>query len=232
MLRLEDSLQFFIHAKNREDVLSVLIHFAREHGGQQLSYVDMSTSELQLNGRNLEAWSQRYTEMSYLADDPILAQSLVSTAPVSWQAHKRPSHFRQRQHQIFKEIADFGLTGGLCLTSRAPEQTSVFGFFHDLPPADAPSATDIACITLACQHAHERLRQLCNAGPADVQLTPRERLCLELIKDGLTMGDIAERLRISDRTVVFHLNNCRQKLRASTLAQAVARALVSGLILP
>lgn len=56
-------------------------------------------------------------------------------------------------------------------------------------------------------------------------LSPRERECLSLIADGLKQDAISDRLDIAMSTVELHLRNARQKMKARTLAQAVARAL-------
>jgi PAS domain S-box-containing protein len=63
-------------------------------------------------------------------------------------------------------------------------------------------------------------------------LSPRQREVLELVADGKTSTDIAERLVVSPETVRTHLRNARLKLGASTKAQAVAIAMVRGEIKP
>jgi PAS domain S-box-containing protein len=68
-------------------------------------------------------------------------------------------------------------------------------------------------------------------GPAS-SLSPRQREVLELVADGKTSTDIAERLVVSPETVRTHLRNARLKLGASTKAQAVAIAMVRGEIKP
>jgi PAS domain S-box-containing protein len=63
-------------------------------------------------------------------------------------------------------------------------------------------------------------------------LSPRQREVLELVADGKTSTDIADRLVVSPETVRTHLRNARLKLGASTKAQAVAIAMVRGEIKP
>lgn len=65
-------------------------------------------------------------------------------------------------------------------------------------------------------------------GRAAPLLSPRERHVVTLLARGLRTNRIAERLGISDATVELHLRNARRKLAASTSAQAVANALLSG----
>jgi DNA-binding NarL/FixJ family response regulator len=61
-------------------------------------------------------------------------------------------------------------------------------------------------------------------------LTPREHEILRLVADGLPTKQIARRLRITERTVKFHVASIFNKLGASNRAQAVAQAVQRGLI--
>jgi predicted ATPase/DNA-binding CsgD family transcriptional regulator len=66
--------------------------------------------------------------------------------------------------------------------------------------------------------------------PADGILSPRELEVLRLVADGLTDGQIAEKLYISPRTVGNHLRSIYKKLgvpsRAAAVRQAVERVLI------
>jgi len=60
----------------------------------------------------------------------------------------------------------------------------------------------------------------------------REREVLALLARGATDAQIAVELQLSPATVQTHVRNAKSKLGARTRAQAVAMALVSGLIDP
>ena len=57
---------------------------------------------------------------------------------------------------------------------------------------------------------------------ADAALTPREREILELIGEGLTNQEIADRLVIEVGTVKNHVHNILQKLDVSSRQDAAA----------
>ncbi|CAB4931620.1 unannotated protein [freshwater metagenome] len=59
-------------------------------------------------------------------------------------------------------------------------------------------------------------------------LSPRERQVLQLLAEGLTSGQLAEALGISEETVKTHVTNAKRKLGAHTRAQAIALALRDG----
>lgn len=66
--------------------------------------------------------------------------------------------------------------------------------------------------------------------PKSRQPSRRERQILGLLAGGSTDAQIAEVLELSPATVQTHVRNAKAKLGARTRAQAVALALVSGLI--
>ena len=72
------------------------------------------------------------------------------------------------------------------------------------------------------------------ARPAAVfpQLTERERDVLDLVAQGLTNGQIARRLSISEKTVRNHVSNIFTKLAVADRTQAVIRAREGGLGTP
>jgi len=59
-------------------------------------------------------------------------------------------------------------------------------------------------------------------------LTRREKEVLQLVAEGLSNRDIAERLRIAENTVKNHLRNILEKLHMQNRAQAVAYAIRQG----
>ena len=70
------------------------------------------------------------------------------------------------------------------------------------------------------------------AAPLDaLLLTPRETEVLSLMAEGLSNKLIADRLKISDHTVKFHVNSILTKLSADTRTEAVVLAARRGLLM-
>jgi DNA-binding NarL/FixJ family response regulator len=88
----------------------------------------------------------------------------------------------------------------------------------------------------------ERLAMIINArvtGIARTKLSPklpelnsREVEILTLVSRGKTSVEIARKLHLSKRTVDFHIDNARSKLRAATRTEAATKAAATGLIKP
>jgi DNA-binding CsgD family transcriptional regulator len=64
------------------------------------------------------------------------------------------------------------------------------------------------------------------------RLTEREREILALVAARNADKEIAARLGIRERTVRFHLSECRRRLGAVSRAQVIATAIESGEIGP
>jgi DNA-binding NarL/FixJ family response regulator len=68
--------------------------------------------------------------------------------------------------------------------------------------------------------------------PKLAKLNDREIAVLTWVSRGKTSLEIARKLNLSKRTVDFHIDNARIKLRAATRTEAAIKAVASGLIKP
>lgn len=66
--------------------------------------------------------------------------------------------------------------------------------------------------------------------PRRVELNDRQIQVLTWVARGMTSAEIADKLRLSKRTIDFHINNARIKLHAATRAEAAIKAIADGLI--
>jgi DNA-binding NarL/FixJ family response regulator len=103
------------------------------------------------------------------------------------------------------------------------------------PAAEREARVALEALTrLGAGAEARRARRLLDAaaGPAAPapKLTRRQREVLQLIVEGLTNRQIAERLVVSEHTVHRHVTNILRKLGAPSRAAAVAHAGRSGLL--
>lgn len=83
---------------------------------------------------------------------------------------------------------------------------------------------------LAPEAAQALIRSTAAPKPLGHDLTEREREVLQLVVEGLSNSEIAEKLVISAATAKFHVSNILSKLGAQTRAEAVAVAYQNRLI--
>lgn len=101
-----------------------------------------------------------------------------------------------------------------------------------LPPKDYPARAAVAVLGRLAQQALGEARDLAAAleqpsaheQPAH-PLSPREFEVLTLAAQGLTNKEIAYRLRLSERTIQFHMNSIFNKTGTNSRTEAVAMAL-------
>jgi DNA-binding CsgD family transcriptional regulator len=116
-----------------------------------------------------------------------------------------------------------------------PGVTGIFSLARD-KQIDLPAAEMAALIGRAqmfasmLHHAVVRIDLPKLLPHGNVALTARERECLKWSADGKTAWEIGQILNITERTVVFHVNNVIQKLQASNKTQAIVRAVALKLV--
>jgi len=84
--------------------------------------------------------------------------------------------------------------------------------------------------SLSPEAAQILIQKVNEPAPPGADMTEREREILELMVDGLSNSEIAERLIVSQSTVKFHVSNVLSKLGVTSRTEAVALALKNHLV--
>jgi DNA-binding NarL/FixJ family response regulator len=112
----------------------------------------------------------------------------------------------------------------------ATASIDVVAEFASLAAAQA-SDVDNDAIVVSPEGPFDDSRLMDDGDPGIVEaLTQREIQVLELLAEGLPNKAIADRLKISDQTVKFHVSSISAKLGAANRTDAVRRAVRRGLI--
>lgn len=116
-----------------------------------------------------------------------------------------------------------GRTGSSGVSICSSERLGRFqGFFND----------HLTELQMAAMATHYRMQAMGEPVANRPHLSPREIETLEWFASGLRTAEVAWRMNISERMVNEHVKQARKKLDAKTREQAIARAIMVGLIRP
>ena len=142
--------------------------------------------------------------------------------------------------EVVRRLRDLRPEMGLVVLTMYAGDEHLFGALEAgasaFVPKDAPSDDVVAAARHAAvsprsftapELAGAMRRRMTPAGP---RLSPRETEVLGLLAEGFGVGPIARRLYISESTTKTHISKIYDKLGAANRAQAIMKAIQSGLI--
>jgi len=183
-------------------------------------------------------WWTHYKDNGYLSVDPVFAKAVEQTTPIHWsEVTDSPLH-EGKSRQMMLEAHEFGLKSGISAPVHGPNgEIALLSLASQREGGKIQKSTREAApfLMLLTTHLHEAARRLLSKDAVPIgkyHLTERERECLLWVAEGKTTWEISQILNISERTVIFHLQNITSKLNVNNRQQAVARAASFGLITP
>ncbi|SFQ22854.1 DNA-binding transcriptional regulator, CsgD family [Enterovibrio norvegicus DSM 15893] len=182
-------------------------------------------------------WLEKYFQQNKQRVDPVVSYIMTQQAPIRWDSLVQREEFQAPQQQELMALASqYGLCNGFTVPIK-----SASGDFVLLSMAIGDVENQCEKLNAAIPFAHTLATHLLecyltmkikNQGSEEVSLTKRETDCLFWASEGKTAWEISKIINVSERTVLFHLNNCTKKLAASNRQHAVALAIKKGLLKP
>lgn len=230
-------------AKTAEDIHAACSVLCEHFGFDRFLYgARLPTSFIKpyfifISGYPTEWWT-RYTEKGYIAIDPIVMHGVTHVTPISWD-QVQPLEAENDQARLFMgEAREFGLNSGVSFPVHSAQ-----GEFAMLNLSSSKNHAQLKSTILEAKpyaslfstYLHEAARRIFEqqALPLNrVRLTDREKQCLLWAAEGKTTWETSHILGVSERTIIFHLQNAADKLKVVKRQQAVARAVSLGLISP
>lgn len=176
------------------------------------------------------AWQTQYQTKNYCAVDPTVKHALRSPLPILWSDDLFAS-----AAEFWEEARSFGLCHGWAYPIR--DAHGVIGMLtlarSNQPLTETELAAKAFKMAWLTQNAHIALsrRLLPKLLPeADTQLSNREIAVLRWTADGKTAGEIASIMKITERTVNFHISNAATKLNAANKTAAAVKAAMLGFL--
>ena len=178
-----------------------------------------------------EPWLKYYRSRKLQERDPVVEALDAYDAPFTWTDLRNDGRFSGLTRDELNRAEAFGWRDGLIVP--IPRSGAHYGLVSLAArrPERLHEAKDM--LSLGALAFYRQVRTLAphEGFPAPpLGLTERERECLKLIAAGLSDRKIGERLGISETTARSYFENARVKLKAQTRPQAIAEAMVWGVI--
>jgi DNA-binding CsgD family transcriptional regulator len=215
--------------------ISIELGFKHFFHGMRMAASLAETSEFSLDGFP-QAWLNHYSTHRYHRVDPLVDHCSRKIVPIAWDER---FFVKPAAAKLYEEAREFGISRGVTIPLHSPgvEVALLTLVFHDqqrITNDDCFAAIGKGQL-FAC-HLHEAIKKMAlvqkHSGLGVKPLTEREKQCLLWAAGGKTSWEISQILNITERTVIFHMANAAEKVGAVNRRQAVARAIVMGLINP
>ena len=173
-------------------------------------------------------WFDIYTRENFSAMDPVPKFGASTVQPFEWSEARYDKDNNPAAHLVMTRATEFRLMQGYCIPLHYDGGGAVISMATEQLNIDPVAKSALQLIGV---YAHNRIRSLGRPSleSRDV-LTAREREVLRWAADGKTSWEVSVILKISERTVKFHLIQASRKLNAVNRTSAVAKALARGLI--
>jgi LuxR family transcriptional regulator, quorum-sensing system regulator SolR len=231
----EEQVQSLLSSTSAEDLFSQLTAMAKDLGFDYCAYgirmpLPISQPRTEMFNNYPGIWQKCYQEQNYLAVDPTVVRASRSTMPFVWSDELFVS-----ARDLWEDAKAHGLEYGWAQSCR--DVQGISGMLtlsrsqEDL--SDSELRAKIAEMIWLVQMAHLGMSRCLTPKllpEAEVVLSNREIEVLRWTAEGKTSGEVADILRIAERTVNFHISNATIKLNANNKTAAVIRASVLGLL--
>ena len=167
-------------------------------------------------------WFELYTRENFSVMDPVPKYGASTLQPFEWSEAHYDKESNPAAHLVMTRAME-----GYCIPLHYDEGGAVISMATEQLNIDPVAKSALQLIGV---YAHNRIRSLGRPTSERALLTAREREVLRWAADGKTSWEVSVILRISERTVKFHLIQASRKLNAVNRTSAVAKALARGLI--
>lgn len=182
-------------------------------------------------------WVRTYHENDFGAIDPVLSGAMAAGVPFVWDAESLDRSSLDRGVAGFLSAGhDYGITRGLTIPVYGPSGGfGLFTFVHEGRAEDFSGIVEKRGreLHLACLYYHPLIQRLEEHEQApQPMLTAREKEVLHWAASGKTSEETSIILNVSEKTVQYHVYNALRKLDCYSKPQAVAKAILLGVIRP
>lgn len=240
-LVLDEYIHAIENAASLDEVFRHLLDYVQNLGFERMAYVVRwpaeSTFKVLALTNHPDEWVSHYQNKRLAQNDYVSLYANRTVTPFIWSQLLAKVQLSRRQRMVFSDAMDAGMRAGATIPLHGPigakALLTVTNNMEDMP---------FQRLFLSARHelflvatfAHEKIMNLkLNKKLAETNpLTPREMEILTWMARGKTRAETGNILKIKEDTVRVNLATIRQKIDAGNTANAIAVAVVNGLITP
>lgn len=188
-----------------------------------------------LIGNYKSDWTDYYIRNKLDLIDPVIEASIKSCVPFFWGVPEVVYASRPEQEVLFRQAASFGIRHGWTVpihncNGRIGTINICSSKEFDQFKEHIENLAMMLHVISIHFHASVCKCELADTKRSSIDLTTREKQCLEWAAKGKSRTDIAEIVGLSPRTVKFHIENAQKKFGVFSTRQAALQAVLSGMI--
>jgi len=173
-------------------------------------------------------WGVHYVANDTHRVEGVLRVAKRSISPLWWAQAKVHPILTKRERELFNVPSAFGWKDGFVTPVHNTDGSLSIVTLITNEPLEL-SLVDQTTLRMLSLYYYSFSTALAR-NAAMTKLTERQRECLKWVSAGKTSWEISTILKISERTVLFHISEACRRLGVQSRAQAVAAAVVQGLI--
>lgn len=178
-----------------------------------------------------EQWMSCYQQQNYAHKDPKTRYAENNHLPIFWDANLIKQQLAKEQTDdvdFWQDSINMGVAHGVTIPIRGVAGSK--GLLCMALDTQADGELLLPSYEVWAMHIHSHVERICGLEQLLKPLSKRELEVLKWTAIGENCEQVAQRLFISNNTILFHLRNLRKKLGAANKHQLIARALSLGLV--
>jgi DNA-binding CsgD family transcriptional regulator len=178
------------------------------------------------------AWVREFSAGGRYRSDPVFRHAEERLTPFFWDEPEFRAALTPEQRELLRETEAHGICHGYTVPIHPPgahmASCSVIPGPVPIEPGAYQAVMTLACFMFDAMLSAATLEECSRT--YSMQLSERERQCLELAAQGKDDWSIGSLLRISERTAHNHIERAKRRLGVCTRVQVIVHALNEGQI--
>lgn len=178
-----------------------------------------------------KGWTEAYTRLNLVQNDPVVAHCFRSTAPFDWSDAPFDPLTNPKAKEVMDRATDFRMNEGFCVPIHSSEG---FQAVVTMAGERVEAARQVRrALHLMALYAYGKAVELWSPKrfPGPRLLTKREREVLQWTAAGKTAWEISQILGVAESTIIAHLKSAAAKSntpnRIATVVAALRRCEIS-----